>query len=469
MKAATVLALAGVVLILLFALGLRIAPPADAQNRDGNGRGGPRLTHGATAGDVGARSAVLWARADGPATVTFELSLDPAFDGARRIPVSVQEGTDFVAKAVVEGLQPNALYEYRVWAEREGQRSDPIQGRFRTAPQSDAGEAITLLWSADLGGQGRCRRPEYEIFRAMAAVPADLFLLLGDSIYADGVCPSPPNEPGSEFNAAFLKTLEAYRAKHRYNRADPPFLALLARTPVVAVWDDHEVMNDFVGTEVDPELLRLGRQALREYYPIHEEPDDPHRLYRAFRWGKHLELLVLDTRQYRVPGETMLGGEQLRWLLERIERSDATWLAIASSVTLSVARGCPRCDGWADGLPGEPTGYERELAQIAERLEALGRRNVVFLTGDVHHPRALSYDPDGDGDRDFLEFTAGPLSASARLSSLPDPTFRPRTLYIDGGFFNFGVLRVSEEGVLTVEFRDATGRARFQRAFEPVE
>ncbi len=451
-------------------VGLALGLCGSSRELGGIAPSAPRLTHGVAVGDVTERSAVLWTRADGPAAVAFELSLDPDF---RRVVwtgnTAVDERTDFIAQLDAQGLQPGTRYWVRARAERDGLRSEPAVGEFRTAPapESDAPQSATLLWSSDLGGQGRCRRPEYAIFRAMREVGADLFLFLGDTIYADDVCPSPPNLPGSELNAALLGTLEAYRAKHRYNRADPPFLELLKQTPVVAIWDDHEVKNNFVGTRVDPELLELGRRALFEYYPIRRDPDDPHRLYRAFRWGRHLELIVLDTRQHRRPFETMLGAAQLRWLLERIERSDATWLLIASSVTLSIARSCPQCDGWGDGLPGAPTKFERELARIVDALRAHPRRNVVFLTGDVHFPRALSYDPDGDGALDFWEFTAGPLSAVPGGPWAPDPTFRPQELYAHSGLYTFGVLRVDEAGRLTVELRDLMGRVRFQTTLEP--
>ena len=42
-------------------------------------------------------------------------------------------------------------------------------------------------------------------------------------------------------------------------------------------------------------LLPLGLEAFLDYTPIETAPT----LYRSLRWGRHLELFVLDTRRYR--------------------------------------------------------------------------------------------------------------------------------------------------------------------------
>ena len=46
---------------------------------------------------------------------------------------------------------------------------------------------MTFLWSGDLGGGGHCRPLEggYRIFDVMAGAPADFFLFVGDTVYAE--------------------------------------------------------------------------------------------------------------------------------------------------------------------------------------------------------------------------------------------------------------------------------------------
>src|SRR5919106_4976135 len=198
----------------------------------------------------------------------------------------------------------------------------------------------------------------------------DFAVMLGDLIYADDRCPSPPNVPGADFQAS---TLEHYRAKHRYQREDAALQRFLAAVPVYAIWDDHEVLNNFSGPH-EP-LMPAGRQALREYWPIAVAPDDPHRLYRSVRRGKDLELFILDTRQYRSsnserdgPGKTMLGHAQREWLLDGLAKSTATWKVIVTSVPLSNQKGgtlqIPGNDSWALGADG--TGFQTELRRIVD-------------------------------------------------------------------------------------------------------
>ena len=92
----------------------------------------------------------------------------------------------------------------------------------------------------------------------------------------------------------------------------------------------------------------------------------------------------------------------------------------------------------------------------------LGQRvkNVVFLAGDVHYVQANAYDPNGDGTTDFHEFVAGPLSAVPGKPTSPRVELRPTTLVNEGGYMNFGVIRVTESS-FDVRILDEDGVTRF--------
>ena len=70
------------------------------------------------------------------------------------------------------------------------------------------------------------------------------------------------------------------------------------RCGTYAMWDDHEVQNDFDSTHPN---IPEGRQAFREYWPVRGAVDDPTVLYRRFAWGPAADFFVLDCRQYRSP------------------------------------------------------------------------------------------------------------------------------------------------------------------------
>src|SRR2546430_3476232 len=286
-----------------------------------------------------APTAVVWARLPAPGEVA--VSLKPAAgEGGARGTLEITRRADFTGKLVLSGLTPATRY---AWQARGG--GETVAGEFVTAPAADARARVRFLWSGDLGGGGFCRPMDggYRIFRTMALTRPDFFLFVGDTIYADIKCDRPGVVPGADFVAM---RLAPDRARHRYQREDPALQELLRATSVDAIWDDHEVRNDFSGP-TEP-LMPTGRRAFLEYWPIVPPGDEPTRLYRKFRWGRLLEGFILDTRQYRSlnsesdgPRKTMLGAAQKRWLLDAVTSSAAVWKVVVTSVSLSIATGRP--------------------------------------------------------------------------------------------------------------------------------
>ena len=441
------------------------------------------LPQGIAMGDVSSSSALLWLRTEGPATVQVEWATPSAWETvskvatmiapvARTTRVTTNAESDFTLMVDLNGLSPATRYRYHILVGEAGAGNDHPQlklvarGELTTLPDAGTSVPLTFTWSGDLGGQGRCRQGKegYPIFDVMRRQQPDFFLFLGDSIYSDDVCPSPPNEPGADFTAT---TLSEYRARHRYQRGAGALRRFLETVPVYMVWDDHEVWNNFAG----PFEARMpdGRRALLEYWPIATLSDDPHRMYRAVRYGADAELFILDTRSYRSrnadrdgPAKTMLGATQLQWLLDGLKGSSATWKVIVTSVSLSIPKNgglaVPGNDGWAGGPDG--TGFERERQVIVDAVLGQQLKNVVFIAGDVHYVQANAYDPTGDGVPDFHEFIAGPLSAASGRMSYPSQALRPKTLAHEGGYYNFGLVRVTASS-FEVMFVDDTGRVRF--------
>jgi alkaline phosphatase D len=414
-----------------------------------------------TVGEVTADTAVVWGRAGSDGTLTVEWEgAGGEVEGSASVEVGAE--TDLTGKIRLTGLRAWARYAYRL---RSGE--DVVDGDFVTAPGADEARPVRFVWSGDLGGGGHCRRPDtgYPIFEAMTERRPDFFLFVGDTMYADSRCRA-GTVPGSDFIAT---TLPGYRAKHRYNREDRAVQRFFRTTSVYAIWDDHEVRNDFSGT-VEP-LMPVGRQAFLEYWPILPPPDDPGRLYRSFRWGRLLEVFILDTRQYRSPnaapdgpGKTMLGERQRRWLLQAVAASPATWKVVVSSVSLSVPSGRPR-DGWSGatiwGLPEAGWGFATERDAILKSLADQGVRNLLFVVADVHHAELVHHRPWPDFT--LYELIAGPLSATLGRPRPLDLGLAPQSLFAYAGSYNFGEVLVTEDGV-TVRFFDETGRRLFTEA-----
>jgi len=409
--------------------------------------------------------------------------LDVRVDGRALTRVPVLPERDLTARVPIGGLEPGVEHAYEV-------RCGPgpaVSGRFRTARRPSDAAAVRFVFGGDVGGQNVCRDAArgYPIFATIVDQAPDFFVALGDMIYADGAC----RADGALGNAQIpgpppALDLESFRAHWRYNRADAGTQRLLASTTYYAVWDDHEVRNDFgPGDDAASEaperhLFEAGEAAFRDWAPV----DDAAPLHRQFRWGRHAEVFLLDTRGRRdvnaAPDtgrepKSLLGAAQRAWLQAGLAGSTATWKFVVSSVPMSIPTGEDARDGWADG--GGSTGFERELVAILRQAARDRVRGLVWITTDVHFATGFRYQPFADAP-DFIvhEFVSGPLAAGLFPKDDLDPTLRPVRLFFHGpaagqaprtldealSWFNFGRVEVDADGRLFVSIVDGTGRTR---------
>jgi alkaline phosphatase D len=466
-------------------------------------RAGPAVTHGVIVGDVTSSSALLWARSDREATLNVALS------GGRHGPIArapARAADDFTARVALERLAPGRTYRYRAWFSlgSPGSSHGPaVEGSFETAPAAIAATPVRVSFGGDVTGQNVCRDAAegLPIMETVRARHPDVFVGLGDMIYADNTCAAVGLYGNAQIPGTFgpAADLDAFRAHWRYTRADPGLQRLLEGTDYVAVWDDHEVVNDFgplTDTRSTPpytpgvHLMPIGLQAFLDYNPVAIAENTPRRLYRSLRWGKNVELFVLDTRQYRDPNfaedtdahpKTMLGREQLTWLKEKLATSDATWKVVVSSVPMSIPTGFPAAngrDGWANF--DQSTGYERELLDLLGFMHSHGIRNSVWITTDVHFAEAFRYVPfAADPAFAVYELATGPMNAGIFPTADFDTTLNPGKLFgpapaagvaswMDAKrAFNFGELDVAADGSLTVRVVNTTGETEFEQTLAP--
>ncbi|WP_408958988.1 alkaline phosphatase D family protein [Natrinema sp. 74] len=341
-------------------------------------------------------------------------------------------------------------------------------GTFVTAPAPDDEASVSFAWSGDTWGYGNDPvEPPFPGLRTIAELNPDFFLYHGDTIYADAQTPAGKITEDTPIDEA----LEIYRAKYQEMRDPPAEVAertylqeLLESTSVYTVWDDHEVINNFAGP-IEP-LMPEGRRAFREYWPLDRdedaEPGESNRFYDSFRWGKHVELFVIDTRQYRDPNvdldsKSLLGAAQLEWLKDALADSDATWKLLASPAPL----GHPS-DSWA--TPADRTGYEAELLEIVEHVQTEPISNLVVVAGDVHKSVVGAFDPNDDGNFEFFEAIAGPLGAPAGTPDDLYPALNPTEFFAKGEYANFGTVEVDKSGeTLTIGIYDELGTEQFSK------
>lgn len=336
------------------------------------------LSLGCAAGDVTSNGAIIWLRTEEESSVSVQYGTGPTLrDFASTTPVKVFKNTDFTAKVMVDGLEPKTTYYYRGVV--VGKKPGPIC-RFVTAPRPYDLANVFFAFSGDT----RERFQPFSIMDSIRAMRPDFFLHLGDTIYADldGVASQLPQ----------------FWAKYAANRMDLPTQRLFSETSVYVTWDDHEVTDDY--HPANP-LAPIGRRAFFDYWPIRQDPKDPDRLYRSFRWGKAVELFILDTRQYRDIAEgTILGRQQKQWFFEALSSSPAWFKFIVTSVPFSS----PNIDKWG--------GFPEERDEVLKLVAGKRIGGVVFLTADVHYA-AVSRVP---GRLGLKEFIVGPMAAPLNRS-----------------------------------------------------
>jgi alkaline phosphatase D len=465
------------------------------------------VTHGVAVGDATHESVVIWSRADRPGRLHALLrnreSGQVVSAGAR-----VDEHRDLTARVWVHGLSPGSVYDYRVWFSQEDRNRrgelDSVSGSFRTPPLPDTPAALRFAWGGDLGGQNVCRdaREGYPILRVIHEQAPDFFVGLGDMIYADDLCRGVGRFENAQIplRAGRAVDLATFWAHWKYNREDPASLELLANTVYAPVWDDHEVIDDFGpdrdrpwwgGGALDVRLLPIGLQAFLDYNPIDESPRTPGRIYRSLRWGKHVELFLLDTRQYRDSSDlvdrpdrpkTMLGREQLLWLKTRLEASDATWKVVVSSVPMALPTGSDPdrgMDAWAN--LNSATGYEHELIDIVRFLRERGIRNNLWITTDVHFSAVFRHIPSRqEPEFRIYEVAVGPLNAGLGINDYLDTTLGSERLFYDAegrtlpttfqeakARFTFGRADVSSAGKLSLRIMNALGETLYSLNLSP--
>jgi phosphodiesterase/alkaline phosphatase D-like protein len=403
------------------AIGAGLAALAFGGASQADGGGVPVFTHGVASGDVTQSAAILWTRVDRETSVKVEVWDNPELKGKKAFQQTVPQtsaASDFTVKVDATGLAPDTSYWFR-WKhdDFDGLAYSEV-GSFRTAPADDAAADLRLTYSGDADGTrlpgGAPAFNEFEVLDAARLEGGAFFVFDGDTIYADSSF-----RPGGP-----ATSLADYHAAHRENRSYANLRNLLASASVYATMDDHEVVNDYDGQTVDPARYAAGRRAFLDYYPVRESglphdascAGDP--LYRRFRWGRDVEVFLLDERSCRSsdaanaclgdlaptlppqvrssspfnlfltpapppgcvatifsPARTLLGPVQFARLEADLAASTAKWKLVVSQEPIQQFHALPY-DRWE--------GYGAERNALLAFVQLAGVTGVKFLTTDMH-------------------------------------------------------------------------------------
>lgn len=308
-------------------------------------------------------------------------------------------------------------------------------------------------------------------------------------------------------------TLSDYRQRHAMCKTDEHLRRLHARHPMIATWDDHEAAdNAWSGGSPshDPategnwlDRLRAAHQAYFEWMPVRRRGD---KLYRRLKFGKLVDLTMLDLRSYRTrqsepgasedPAGTILGVDQRQWFLDGLARGTASWNVVGTSVMVTPIKipSLPSREKLAleDLLEAQPhpvntdqwDGYTADRRRVLEAIAAQRRGNTVFLTGDVHSSWANNVPRDGTSvavefvcpsvTSDNIDEQLGvpPRTGSLKVEAAVR-ALNPHVRFVELDSHGPGVLEVTPDAVrmnwyYVADRRDPAAAVTFAHAFRTV-
>jgi alkaline phosphatase D len=434
-------------------------PPANTQ---GGVFSIPKVTHGPVCGAVTSTSARFVVRTDFPTQVQMFLSQDSlnwTNTISSQINMTLEVNENFVL-IDVKNLTPNTTYFYA--AHLAGQQNPGFIGKFKTFPAVGEAAEIKFLF-------GSCQQALYDdpksgfgnIFPLMAQEQPNFFLHQGDWIYPD----TTDSEQGDSLNF-FAKHIDLIYENYR-DRYDPlfPMAEMLKVTPVDFVWDDH----DWVNNNCDGTYMNEGGTNSIEIYqkafPHYPLPSASNGIWHKFTCG-NTDVFMVDNRVQRDPNlnalywhptlnrfvfvanymdnHSILGDEQMNWLLDELKNSKATWKFISSGTPFNPAgRGLIELtlllqgtafDPFADPATGSPlsmaflaeefsdkwAGFPSDVYKLLSGIINNNIENVIFLSGDTHNSGI------DDGTNSILpELMGGPLDrTNQQLSAISKEAFK---------------------------------------------
>lgn len=341
------------------------------------GLGSGTFADGVASGEPSSTAITFWSRlrTDHPRSgARLVVATDEGFRNVvARAVVPTGRGVNHTLKTRIGGLKPHTEYFY-LW-----QSSSDVSeaGRSRTAPPKGSATPVRMGYSS-------CQHFNFGYFSAHANAAAedlDLYVFLGDYVYEKGNV----RDGSIRTDRIDAVDLDSYRRKYLAYRRDPGLRELHRVHPIVHMWDDHEVFNNYSQNNPPPSVSQraAGYRAAFEWLPRMAYPRERYRLYKKLSFGGFVDLFMLDTRQYRTGfgdglPKHIIDETQYQWLIKGLTESTARWKVVGQQVAMTndpFGTG-EAFDQW-DGFPEDRT-------RLLGAIERAGLRDVVFITGDAH-------------------------------------------------------------------------------------
>ncbi len=439
------------------------------------------LGSGAKAGEITDRTAIIHVRLTATPGQDAD-GLIPGREGQTRLRYGIEESLrefkstgwmtaraeeDHSIQFKLDALTPASRHYYRVEM-RSGESAPAILSdgfSFVTAPAPNdrAPVMFHLTTCQDTRGEST--------YRSMAAQRPDFCVSAGDTVYYDGEGLS-RNIPQAW--QAYQKMFGLPAMKEYYQQVGGYFMK-----------DDHDYrFNDsdpymegrWVNEKkADPEARYTktrGNEKLDVAWLTHEEGirvfkqvfPMGEKTYRTVRWGKGLQVWMLEHRDYRSPNnmpdgpeKSMWGKEQKAWLMKTLLDSDADYRIIIAPNPIIGPDRLMKGDNHAN-----LNGFWHEAQEFLDWLKVEKLDNVFLMCGDRHWQY---HSTDRRNGRSTNEFSCGP-TCDEHVQAVPpiyEGVERPYSAS-RGGFLS--VRYAPKDRSLAIQFNSMKGESLYQKLFK---
>lgn len=281
------------------------------------------------------------------------------------------------------------------------------------------------------------------IWDAVLATKPDLWLFLGDNIYAD-----------TDGTTAWLVSKEQLIGEWNRLADKPEFQKARAAIPMMAIWDNHDYGSHAGGAEFS--VKEASKEVFLNFW---NEPKDSPRWKRSGIYdaaifgpeGKRVQIILLDTKYNRSPFKpdpmpkkerlktgkvggyipdndpvkTHLGEEQWAWLEQELKKPAEIRLIASSTQVIPNEKGM---DEWGN--------FPRERQRLFDLVERTKAKGVVLLSGNVHFSEISQYEK---RVYPFVELTSSGMTHINESYGKAPNTYRIAGPYID---LNFGFVEI---------------------------
>jgi alkaline phosphatase D len=284
------------------------------------------------------------------------------------------------------------------------------------------------------------------ILQTVIDAAPDVFLYLGDAIYAD-----------TDGKAAWNVTEDTLRGEWNRLADKPEFQHFVSLVPVMATWDNHDYGTYRGGKEFP--LKKASQRIFLDFFgePNHSPRRQHSGVYDAKIFGpkgRRVQIILLDTKFNRSPlkddewrrekrrqlgkigtytpdnasAVTLLGQTQWAWLEEQLNKPAEVRLIASSIQIIPDEKGK---DEWG-AFPNE----RQRLFNLITKSHA---GEVVFLSGNVHFAEISKIDL---GTMPLYELTASGMTHTNATYGHAKNSYRVTGPYID---LNFGLVEIDWE------------------------